>query len=137
MSLPPHLPVPLMRLIVTYYASYGSALWFGKTNVSLIFLEGNHTTNKTLYVSGINFLTVTSSGDTDSLLIFDVTYFWVGASNSLVVKNLNFDNCYLYCNHYYNSVTDAMRLVMENLNFGNCYLNIYYQGSSTITDVMH
>ncbi len=119
------------------YASYGSAFWFGKKNVSLIFLEGNHTTNKLFHVVGINFLTVTSSGDTDSLLIFDMSIFWVEASNSLVMENLNFDNCILH-SHYQSSSTNitGVMLIRElNLRNSDVFIHSAIRGHPLLVEL--
>ncbi|XP_064396943.1 uncharacterized protein LOC135343851 [Halichondria panicea] len=103
-----------------YYAINGSSLWFGKENVSLIFLEGNHTSNKRFQVLGSHLLTVKSSGDTDSVFVFYVD-FWAFALDRLVIENLNFVNCDLHL-HCYGSMVG-----MKETNLRNSYIHIQSQ----------
>ncbi|XP_064396942.1 uncharacterized protein LOC135343850 [Halichondria panicea] len=123
-----------------YYAINGSTRWLGKENVSLIFLEGNHTTlNGYFWISGVNFLTITSSGDRDSVYIFDTFPFLALAYKSLVIKNLNFDNCYLYSylqhtNKPSTNVTDVMRI--RDLNLRNSLVYIYTAEWGNIRDIL-
>ncbi len=105
---------------LSYYAVNGSTLLSHKDNVSLIFLEGDHSTTEYLYVQKTNFMTVMGNVSKESVSIL-IPFFHL-ETNNLVVMSLSFINSstYFYSSTY--NATYGVSMLLKEILLQNSYV---------------
>ncbi len=78
---------------LTFYANNSNSLLTNKNSISLIFLEGNHSTMDNFYARQNNFTIVTGNGKKENTIILS-SFIYLEAITNLTVTNLTFNNCF-------------------------------------------